>query len=171
MSSLARKKSPDAKLLVSACLLGNPVRYDGKSKALADDTLRQLQQAGRLVAFCPEMAGGLPVPRAPAEIIDGDGDAVISGQARVRTRDGADVSRQFIDGAERALQLCRDHDIHVAVLTESSPSCGSSQIYDGSFTRRAIETSGVTTALLRQHGVQVFSQFQLDEALRQLDAD
>ena len=158
-------------MLVSACLLGNPVRYDGKSKALENNGLRQLQQAGRLIAFCPEMAGGLPVPRAPAEIIDGDGDAVIAGQARVRTRDGVDVSRQFIDGAERALQLCRQHAIRVAVLTESSPSCGSSQIYDGSFTRRSVEASGVTSALLKRHGVQVFNQFQLDEALRVLEAD
>ena len=153
------------KLLVSACLLGNPVRYDGKSKPLDYAGLEQLQAEGRLLAFCPEMAGGLPVPRAPAEIVDGDGAAVIAGRARVTTRDGVDVSEYFLNGAERALALCRQQQIVVAVLTESSPSCGSTTIYDGSFTRRSIDASGVTTALLRQHGIQVFSQHQLEAAL------
>ena len=72
-----------AKLLISACLLGEPVRYDGNSKPLTGNSLQQLRDAGRLVPFCPEVAGGLPVPRAAAEIIDGDGDDVLAGRARV----------------------------------------------------------------------------------------
>lgn len=157
-----------AKLLVSACLLGNRVRYDGQAKTLQHAGLQQLQAEGRVVAFCPEVAGGLPVPRAPAEIIAADGSAVLAGRARVLTRGGCDVSDYFIAGAKQALALCREQGVVAALLTEMSPSCGSNQIYDGSFTRRGIDGSGVTAALLRQQGIEVFSQFQLDAALAYL---
>ena len=156
------------KLLVSACLLGNPVRYDGKAKTLDHNGLHYLQQQGRVIAFCPEVAGGLPVPRPAAEIMAGDGNAVIAGTAQVRTREGNDVSEYFLAGAELALALCQQHDISTALLTELSPSCGSGRIYDGSFTRQSITASCVTTALLQQHGVKVFSQFEIDEALKHL---
>ncbi len=156
------------KLLVSACLLGNPVRYDGKAKTLEHDGLQQLLTEDRVIAFCPEVAGGLPVPRAAAEIVAGDGSAVIAGTAQVKTREGNDVSEYFLAGAEQALALCRQHDISTALLTELSPSCGSGQIYDGSFKRQSIAASGVTTALLQHHGVKVFNQFQMDEALNHL---
>jgi len=157
------------RLLVSACLLGDPVRYDGKAKQLQHAGLRRLQAAGRLVAFCPELAGGLPVPRPAAEILGGDGADVIAGRARVATAAGEDVSACFLAGAERALALCRQHGIRAALLTEGSPSCGSSRIYDGSFTRRVIAASGVTTALLREHGIRVFSQHQVDAAIEALE--
>lgn len=159
-----------SKLLVSACLLGDPVRYDGKSKPLQHGRLSRLVEAGRVIPFCPEVAGGLPVPRPAAEIVTGDGAAVLDAETRVVTRDGADVSDYFLCGARQALALCRQHGIRVALLTESSPSCGSGQIYDGSFTRRPIAGSGVTTALLRRHGIAVFSQHQLDQALARLEA-
>jgi len=158
------------KILVSACLLGDPVRYDGQSKPLRHRELARLVEAGRVVPFCPEVAGGLPVPRPAAEIVAGDGDAVIDGEARVLTRDGADVSGGFLSGARQALALCRRHRVSVAVLTESSPSCGSSQIYDGSFTRTAVAGSGVTAALLLRHGIAVFNQYQLDQALARLQS-
>ena len=157
------------KILLSACLLGKPVRYDGRSKALQHSALDQLLAQDRVIGFCPEVAGGLPVPRAAAEIHAGNGAAVIAKLASVKTRDGSDVSEYFLSGARQALALCRQHGITVAVLTESSPSCGSSQIYDGSFTRNVIPGNGVTAALLAQNGVRVFSQHQLDEALRHLE--
>ncbi len=156
------------KLLVSACLLGDPVRYDGRSKPLRDEGLERLIAQGRVVRYCPEVAGGLPVPRPAAEIQGGDGAAVIAGVARVRTREGEDVSDRFIAGAERALELCRQHRITAAVLSEASPSCGSGRIYDGSFTHRSIAASGVTTALLRQHGIEVFNQHHLAAAISEL---
>jgi uncharacterized protein YbbK (DUF523 family) len=156
------------KLLVSACLLGNPVRYDGKAKTLNHNGLQHLQQQGRVIAFCPEVAGGLPVPRPAAEIVAGDGSAVIAGTAQVKTREGNDVSEYFLAGAEQALALCRQHDISTAILTELSPSCGSGRIYDGSFTRQSIPANGVTTALLQQHEIKVFNQYQVDEALSYL---
>jgi len=167
-STPAQSQQTLPKLLVSACLLGNPVRYDGKAKTLEHDGLQQLLTEDRVIAFCPEVAGGLPVPRAAAEIVAGDGSAVIAGAAQVKTREGNDVSEYFLAGAEQALALCREHDINTALLTELSPSCGSGQVYDGSFTRQPISASGVTTALLQQHGVKVFSHLQIDEALNHL---
>jgi len=158
------------KILVSACLLGNPVRYDGRSKLLENAALDALMTQQRVISFCPEVAGGLPVPRPAAEIHGGDGHAVITAQARVRTRDGDDVTDCFIAGARQALALCREHDIDVAILTESSPSCGSGQVYDGSFSSSTVAGSGVTTALLRQHGIRVFNQFQLEAACRYLES-
>ena len=167
-STPAQSQQTLPKLLASACLLGKPVRYDGKVKTLDHDGLQQLLIEDRVIAFCPEVAGGLPVPRAAAEIVAGDGSAVIAGTAQVKTREGNDVSEHFLAGAEQALALCRQHDIRTALLTELSPSCGSGQIYDGSFTRKTISASGVTTALLQQHGVKVFNQHQMDEALKYL---
>lgn len=153
------------KMLVSACLLGNPVRYDGAARTLGHAGLGRLLDDGRVIAFCPEVAGGLPVPRPPAEIQGGDGDAVIAGGARVETRDGTDVTAYFLSGAQQALDLCLRHGVGAALLTESSPSCGSGQVYDGSFSRSVIDGSGVTAALLRRHGIAVFNQHQVDAAI------
>jgi uncharacterized protein YbbK (DUF523 family) len=157
-----------AKLLVSACLLGDPVRYDGRSKALKNDKLGELLKQNRVVRFCPEVAGGLSVPRDAAEIQQGDGFSVIAGQSTVSTLNGNNVTNAFISGADKALELCRQHRIKVAILTESSPSCGSHQIYDGSFTGQSRAGVGVTTALLRGQGISVFSQHQIDDAIKHL---
>ncbi len=155
-------------MLVSACLLGDPVRYDGRAKRLDDAKLERLRETGRIVPFCPECAGGLGVPRPAAEIRGGDGDAVLAGRARVVTEAGVDVTAAFVAGAEAALATCREHDIRVAVLTESSPSCGSRRIYDGSFGRRAIDGAGVTAALLRRHGIAVYNPCEIAAALARL---
>jgi len=159
------------KLLVSACLLGNPVRYDGKAKILQHAGLAALIEQQRVVGFCPEVAAGLPIPRAAAELQAGDGKAVIAGRATVATRDGSDVTHYFVTGAKQALELCKQRGIGVAVLTESSPSCGSGNIYDGSFSRHSIPGSGVTAALLQHHGIRVFNQHQLDAALEFLESE
>jgi uncharacterized protein YbbK (DUF523 family) len=156
------------KLLVSACLLGDPVRYDGRSKAIENSELQELIKHGRVIAFCPEVAGGLPIPRDAAEIQQGDGVAVIDSLASVTTIRGDDVTDYFLRGAHQALELCQQHRISVAILTESSPSCGSSQIYDGSFSRTSHQGVGVTTALLQRHGITVFNQHQIHAAINSL---
>jgi len=145
------------KILISACLLGEPVRYDGVSKPLVHPLIDELNERGRLVPFCPEVAGGLPTPRPPAEISGGDGRQVIGQAARVMTRE-ADVSRAFVLGARAALDLALEQGITIALLKERSPSCGSSFIYDGSFSGTRIKGMGVTTALLRENGILVFSE-------------
>jgi uncharacterized protein YbbK (DUF523 family) len=123
---------------------------------------------GRAVSICPEVAAGMSVPRSPAEISNGDGHDVLAGGAAVVDTAGNDVTRYFELGARKALSLCRQNHIRIAVLAESSPSCGSSRIYDGSFTGRKIAGAGVTTALLQANGIQVFSQFNLVSAEKAL---
>jgi len=155
------------KILVSACLLGEKVRYDGGDCRQAG-LLEQWKQEGRLIALCPEVAGGLPVPRPPAEINDGDADAVLRGEKSVLRKNGDDVSHAFVEGGEQALALCIKHNIHLAVLKEGSPSCGVKRVNDGSFRKHKISGTGVTTSLLQRHGIMVFSEEQLPEALQEL---
>jgi uncharacterized protein YbbK (DUF523 family) len=153
------------RILVSACLLGHAVRYNGLDKKTDHDVLRRWVDEGLVVAVCPEVAGGLPVPRPPAEIADrAGGGAVLAGQARVIARTGADVTAEFVRGADHALAKAQEHGIRVAVLKEGSPSCGSSYAYDGTFTGNRVPVPGVTTARLLAAGLRVFSEHQLVEA-------
>ena len=117
----------------------------------------------RLIAICPEVAGGLPVPRLPAEIQFGDGSNVLDSNAKVVQVDGKDVTQSFIDGANKALKLALANNCKAAILTEKSPSCASSMIYDGTFTKERILGIGVTTALLEKNNIRVFNQNQLGE--------
>ncbi|MFH1983463.1 MAG: DUF523 domain-containing protein [Pseudomonadota bacterium] len=151
-------------ILISACLAGEAVRYDGTDLLLDDPLLAALRDAGRLVVICPEVAGGLAVPRPPAEIVGDGGEAVLDGRARVVGRGGADMTAAFVAGARETLRLAQEHTVAAAVLTERSPSCGSSLIYSGDFSGVRRPGSGVTAALLRRHGIAVFNQHQLSAA-------
>jgi len=152
------------RVLVSACLLGEKVRYNGADARCPAAVLAGWAAEGRLVPFCPEVAGGLGVPRPAAEIQGGDGGAVLAGTAAVRTKDGRDLTPQFQGGARLALEQARLAGARVAVLKEGSPSCGSGAVYDGTFSGRRQAGRGVTAALLEENGVRVFSETQLDEA-------
>ena len=159
---------PVQKVLVSACLLGANVRYHG-GHALADDPrLRRWADEGRVVSVCPEVAGGLPTPRPPAEIRrpEAGGSAPVA----VVTRNLDNVSAPYLIGARAALELVRQHGIRVAVLKDGSPSCGSGWIHDGSFSGRLVTGEGLTAAVLREAGVQVFSEDRIDEAAACLEA-
>lgn len=151
------------KILVSRCLLGHRVRYDGGASG-PFDLLEQWIEEGRVVPLCPEVAGGLPTPRAAAEIPGGQGGEVLDGTAAVITTDGEDVSAQFLEGARQALKLVQKHGIRVAVLKANSPSCGNLLTYDGTFSGVKVSGEGVTAALLKRHGVRVFSELELAEA-------
>lgn len=155
------------KVLVSRCLLGQPVRYDGGAQGPFGH-LQRWQQEGRVVPVCPEVAGGLPTPRAPAEIPGGQGSEVLDGLRVVTTDRGDDVTAEFMAGARIALHLVHQHGVKIAVLKSRSPSCGNQQTYDGSFSGALVEGEGVTAALLRQAGVLVFNEHQLDEAMQAL---
>jgi uncharacterized protein YbbK (DUF523 family) len=141
------------KILVSRCLLGHRVRYDGGAHGPFDQLQRWLDE-GRVVALCPEVAGGLPTPRPPAEIRGGRGGAVLDGQLPVLT--------------VQALALVREHGIRLALLKARSPSCGNLENYDGSFSGVRVPGEGVTAALLRRAGVKVFNEMQLQEAVAEL---
>ncbi len=147
-------------ILISACLVGQAVRYDGNSKLINHTILLNWSKLGLLIPVCPEVKGGLPIPRRPAEIFN-HSDGVIS----VINIDGHDVTKEFDIGANIALKRCFDNGIKMAVLTESSPSCGSSKVYDGSYSSVKIDGEGVTTKLLRENDIKVFSEHELDEAL------
>lgn len=162
------------KILVSACLLGVPVRYDGQAKSLESRHLERWRSEGRLVSLCPESAGGLPTPRPPAEIVaiggppdaaprsSTGGAAVLGGEGRVVDVGGVDRTAEFLAGAQRALELARAEGCEFALLTERSPSCGSSWIHSGRHDGAVEPGEGVTTALLRRHGVEVFAPADIE---------
>ncbi|WP_437879526.1 DUF523 domain-containing protein [Pseudomonas sp. LRF_L74] len=155
------------RILVSRCLLGQPVRYDGGCHGPFDH-LQRWQLEGRIVPVCPEVAGGLPTPRAPAEIPGGQGQQVLDGRRLVVNNLDEDVTAEFVAGARIALGLAREHDVRIAVLKSRSPSCGNQRTYDGSFSGTLVAGEGVTAALLRREGVMVFNEQQLDEAAEAL---
>jgi uncharacterized protein YbbK (DUF523 family) len=152
------------KILISACLAGEKVRYDNKRMPIAFGLLEKWGgQQGRLIKVCPEVCGGLSVPRLPAQIVDGNGCDVLKGNAKVVDIQGNDVTYAFVQGARCALDLAQKHDIQVAVFKEKSPSCGVNQIYDGTFSSILIPGSGVTVALLKENGITVFCENDLDQ--------
>ena len=144
----------NARVLVSACLLGAEVRHHGGAATIEHPVLRRWREEGRVVGVCPEIAGGLPAPRPPSEIRG----------LRVVTREGRDVTATFRAGAGVAVQVARELGIRVAVLKSRSPSCGTGQIYDGTFSGRLAAGDGFTAAALRAEGLQVFDETQLEEA-------
>ena len=139
------------KLLVSACLLGTPCRYDGESKR--NDAVCALAEKFELVPICPEVMGGLPTPRTPSE----------RQGAHVVMRDGRDVTAEYRLGAQRTLEIAQREGIRAAVLKERSPSCGSGEVYDGSFTGALTAGDGVTAELLKAHGIAVFGESEVQE--------
>ena len=149
------------KILVSQCLLGDNVRYNGEQKLLQHPLFTLWQRQRRFISICPEVIAGLSVPRSPAEKNPHTGEVI--------TQTGENVSKQFNDGAQQALALCQQHNIRFALLKESSPSCGSTFIYDGSFSIKKILGAGVTTQLLTQHGIKVFSELNIEKLAELLD--
>lgn len=139
------------KLLVSACLCGLAVRYNGG--CCTDERLRELWRRGEALAVCPECMGGLPIPREPSERLP-DG--------RVIDKQGTDRTAAFEEGARQVLELCGQYGIVRAVLKDGSPSCGSRLIYDGSFSGKKIPGEGITAALLRENGIRVCSEQEWD---------
>ena len=137
-------------ILVSACLLGCPCRYDGAAKA--DPRVLALMERHTLIPVCPEQLGGLPTPRLPSERREGG----------VFDRGGKNVTPQYRQGAEEVLRLARLYGCTHAVLKERSPSCGNGQIYDGSFSHVLVPGSGVAAALLAQNGITVLGESQAD---------
>lgn len=150
-----------AVIVVSACLLGHPVRYDGSALRPDSSWLGGVAGKHTLCPFCPEAEAGLPTPRSCAEIIGGDGRDVLHGKAEVVDAAGNPLTSDFLSAAGKALDFCRDHGADMAILADKSPSCGSSSIYDGTFSDRRKQGVGVTAALLIESGIAVFSQHQL----------
>jgi uncharacterized protein YbbK (DUF523 family) len=156
------------KILISACLAGDLVRYDGRRLLLENLLLARWKEDGWLMKVCPEVGGGMKIPRPPAQIVDGSGLDVLNGKARVMDNESCDVTGFFIKGAEYALSIAQKHGIRLAVLKEKSPSCGVHQIYDGTFSSTLIPGAGVTAALLAANNIRVFSELELETVERLL---
>ena len=141
------------KILISACLVGDKVRYDGKSQY--HPLIKELLEKYELVPFCPEVEGGLKTPRVPSEIKK---DKVIN-------QEGRDVTRFFKEGAEKTLNICKYLEIKIAILKDNSPSCGSTEIHSGNFDGRMVKGKGITTTLLEQNGIKVYSEKEIEKLL------
>jgi uncharacterized protein YbbK (DUF523 family) len=156
------------KILVSACLVGERVRYNGVAMEFDNQILKYWRINELVVSICPEVAGGLPVPRPSSEIFGGDGSQVLNGLKKVINVNGQDVTKYYIEGAQKTLLLARFHKIKLAILKEGSPSCGSRYIYDGSFSKIKKSGEGVTAAVLEQNNIRVFNERQIHEAEKYL---
>lgn len=154
------------KILVSSCLLGEDVRYDGgNSSVVYNNSLKFYQKEkfmdflcnNEIYSFCPEVSGGLPTPREPAEITS------IEKPFKVQTKEGKDLTINFLLGAKNTLELCKNENIEVALLKSKSPSCGNEEIYNGKFDKTLIQGKGLASMLLEQNGIKVFNENQLEE--------
>lgn len=141
------------KILVSACLLGVNCKWNGRNNTR--DKVVILSQRFEMIPFCSEQLGGMPTPRIPSEII---GDEVYN-------QVNLNVTKFFEEGAKQVLELAIKNHCKYAILKDHSPSCGSKLIYDGTFSRKLIEGQGITTRLLLNHGIQVFSEDEIDKLL------
>lgn len=140
-------------LLISACLLGIPCRYDGRSVKAVD--ISALREKYNLIPVCPEIYGGLPTPRTPSER---QGDKTVM-------KDGRDVTENYLLGAKAAYDLCLELGCKKALLKEKSPSCGKGKIYDGSFTGTLTEGNGVTAEYLMARGIEVYGESEIDKLI------
>ena len=139
------------RILVSACLLGENCKYSGGNNY--DQAVVDFTQGHKVIPVCPEVLGGLPIPRSPAELVDG---VVIN-------KDGISVDAQFRAGAEKALAIAKQNGAELAILQPRSPSCGVKEIYDGSFTGKKIPGQGVFAEMLRQAGIPALDAGELPE--------
>ena len=149
------------KILISACLAGDLVRYDARRVPVEDMWIKSLLQKEIFIKCCPEVTGGMDTPRPPAQIVGGDGYDVLAGRAKVLDVNGRDVTGFFLLGAESSLSMAKNMNVRAALLKEKSPSCGSGSIYDGSFTSALIPGAGVTAALFVENGINVFSEKEI----------
>ncbi|RXK00895.1 hypothetical protein CRU98_00155 [Arcobacter sp. CECT 8986] len=144
------------KILVSSCLLGEKVRYSGSSSISSIDDMElfdKILASNEIFPICPEVISGLPIPREPAEQIDN----------KVITKSNIDLTKEFNFGAKKALDICLENSIEVALLKSKSPSCGTRVVYDGTFSSNLIEGLGVTAKLLNKHSIKLFDETQLVE--------
>ena len=142
-------------ILVSACLLGVCCRYDGKS--VPNDRVIALKDNFTLIPVCPEIFGGLPTPRPPAERT---GNLVV-------TLEGNDVTDRYLRGAREVLRLAGVFECRIAVLKERSPACGCGKIYDGTFSKTLTDGDGVAAQLLKTRGIDVFGESQIDKLIKE----
>ncbi|SKA95726.1 Uncharacterized conserved protein YbbK, DUF523 family [Caloramator quimbayensis] len=147
-------------ILVSSCLLGLDTKYNGENNA--KELLIEYSRYGKFIPICPEQLGGLSTPRAPSEIAGGSGEDVLKGLCRVLSESGTDETNQYIKGAKEVIKIVKIFPVKAAILKQRSPSCGSMQIYDGSFSGKVRDGAGVTAVLLKEYGIPVYSEEEIN---------
>ncbi len=145
--------------LISGCLCGVNCKYSGGNNL--NSKCVDLFREGKAILVCPEQLGGLPTPRTPAEI-QGSSEEVLNGNHKVLTKDNADVTEEFLKGAYETLNIAKLTNANKAILKDGSPSCGVNYIYDGNFNGKKIEGMGITTAILKNNGIEVISDIDLE---------
>jgi len=146
--------------LISACLLGIRCAWSGDDK-YKNERAVELSKVETLIPVCPEQLGGLSTPRAPQEIQGSTGEDVLDKKCTVLNKNGEDVTREFIIGAEETLKIAKQLKVKEFIAKHGSPSCGCGQIYNGSFSGRLVEGDGVTTALLKRNGIRIIAEGNL----------
>ena len=141
------------KLLISSCLLGNNVKYNGKNNYISG--IEALKDKYDLIIICPEVMGGLSIPRIPSEIIESE----------VINKEGKNVTKEFNKGADIAIDLVKKYKIKKALLKDGSPSCGSTYIYDGTFSNTKISNVGVTVKYLKNENIKIYNELNWKELL------
>ena len=143
------------KVLISSCLLGENVKYDGGNNSITQNKfIQKLQKLNLIVSICPEVEGGLPIPRVPVEILN----------KRAINKDGEDKTDEFNQGANKALEIALQNGIKMAIMKSKSPSCGVGRIYDGTFLRKLINGDGISATLLKNNGIKIFNEDELEIA-------
>ncbi len=145
------------KVLVSACLLGENCKYNGKNNK-CEKVIALREKGVEFVAICPECFGGLKIPREPSEIKNG----------RVYSKSGEDVTEKFVSGAEKSLYIAEECFCDTAILKARSPSCGFGEIYDGSFSSSLVRGNGITAQLLYENGIRIYTEETADELYDEL---
>ncbi|MBE6022288.1 MAG: DUF523 domain-containing protein [Cellulosilyticum sp.] len=146
-------------ILVSSCLCGEKCKYSGGDNY--NEAVIAYCQDQEVLQVCPEVLGGLPIPRHPAEIVGGSAKDVLEGRARILNDQGEDVTSCFLQGAKEVLKLAKIHQIKEAILKANSPSCGKGKVYNGEFKGELVDGNGVTAELLLQSGIQVKTEKSL----------
>ena len=134
---------------ISKCLCGYDCTYRGDSNRI--EALELIDKKGEAVLICPEVLGGLSIPRNPAEI---DSEEPLC----VETVNGKNVTKEYVEGAQRALDILKAFDIDYVILKSRSPSCGLNHIYDGSFSHRVIDADGIFVRLLKKEGYKIYTE-------------
>lgn len=141
------------KIAVSSCLLGINCKYNGKSNY--NEEIIKLKEKYEIIPICPEVLGGLPTPRIPSEIINN----------KVINQEGIDVTKNYLDGANKALQILKDNNIKIVILKAKSPSCGKGEIYDGTFSHTIIEGNGITSQLFLDNNITIYNEINFKNYL------
>lgn len=146
-------------ILVSSCLCGEKCKYSGGDNY--SEAVMAYCKDKDMIQVCPEVMGGLSIPRSPAEIIGGTAQDVLEGRAKVVSKDGRDFTSAFVKGAKEVLEIAKANQVEEAILKANSPSCGKGMIYDGSFGGKLIEGNGLTVQLLLNAGIKVKTEKDL----------